>query len=111
MDIFEIREITKFADADDMVCGTVAFHHQEPLGDGDVGQVIEVEVRISARDDITLEQLHQALFEKAVSQLHLALSLSEGRTAKELLAKTAREAAERDAALNAWEDDPPSTPS
>lgn len=48
MDIFEIKEITKYFDDDaEMVSGIVCFHHQEPLGDKDVGQVIEIEVRIN----------------------------------------------------------------
>lgn len=105
MDIFEIKEITKYADEDELVSGTVVFHHQEPLGVGEVGQVVEVEVRISARDDLTLGQLHQALFEKAVAQLRHSLAICENTTAKALLVKTAREAKERAEALGKWDDD------
>lgn len=87
-----------------MVAGTVSFHHQEPFGDSEVGQAVEVEVRISARDDITLEQLHEALFEKAIAQLRHSLEVCEGKSAKQLLAKTAKEMAEREAALSDWND-------
>lgn len=106
MDIFEIKEITKHVDADDLVSAVVCFHHQEPFGSDEVGQSVEVEVRISARDDVTLAQLHEALFEKAVVELRHTLALCEGKTAKLLLAKTAREAAERAEALGKWDNEP-----
>jgi hypothetical protein len=91
MNIFEIREITKFAASDGLTAGKVCFHHQEPFGEDDVGQSVEVEVRISTRADITIEQLHEALFEKAVEELRLAVQLAEGQTAKSLLDKSLKD--------------------
>ena len=89
MDIFEIVDITKHYDDGDLASGKVRFHHQEPYSDGEVAQVVEVDIRISIGDDATLAQVHDALLAKAVSQLRHALERCEGRSATELLQQSA----------------------
>ncbi|MBX3580841.1 MAG: hypothetical protein KF810_02955 [Rhizobiaceae bacterium] len=92
---FQIGSITRYAttETDGLTAGTVSLDFW--AGEADPVQGVEVQLRILTRVDATLEQVHEALLEKAVDVMRQAVAACEGKSARELLEQSAKDEAER----------------
>jgi hypothetical protein len=82
---FEIANINVFHTPTPYAFGTVRLNRDDVLPDGSgVAHNLSVKVRINTSADATVEALKQALLEKAVEQIRLALADLEGKSALEL---------------------------
>lgn len=82
-----------FLTSGDGIYGTVMFRFAEDLGDRLVSHTVTVKARVKVSPSDTIERMQEVLLQKAVDQLHLALSAAEDRTAQQLLSE-ARERVE-----------------
>jgi hypothetical protein len=100
---FTITDVNLF-DGGGFAYGTVNFDFDDVLlGEVDVSHTVSVKVRITVPQGATVQGLNQALFVKAIDQLHHALSKAEGRTAQELLSAAFAKAQEEQ--RREWEED------
>ena len=81
---FEISDITRYENTG-MVKAVVTFTFPDELGGTNVAQGVRITVRILTTNDVTIAQLHEALFQKAVEVLHRATSKSENTSAHQLI--------------------------
>jgi len=63
----------------------VRFNFDEMIEDIDVSHWVTVRVRVTADETVTVVELREILFRKALDQLRLASQAVEGKTAHELL--------------------------
>lgn len=84
MEDFQIRDIVRFTGEGDVVGATVSIMLPDDEDGSELRQAIDVRVRISVHDDVTLRALEQRLLEKALSTARRALDACEGRSAEDL---------------------------
>jgi len=81
---FAIKDINGMPGVADGLFGSVVFSSDEEWPDGGVSHHLTVKVRVKVSADATTRDMHEALYQKAVEQLGLALRETEGKTAQQL---------------------------
>lgn len=81
---FEIEKISHHPGEENFTKADVVFSMKDDMLKGEVVQHVAITVRLSVPETSTIEELHEAVYRKAVDQLHRALAVSEGKTARQL---------------------------
>jgi hypothetical protein len=66
------------------VYGSVIFRFEDMLDDVEVAHSVIVKARIKAASSLSIADMREALFRKAVEQLSRALQVAEGKTSQQL---------------------------
>lgn len=95
--IFEISNLHNDPTAPRLWWAEVRVNFEETLDEFEVAHWVTMKVRVTAPETVTVQELREALFQKAVQQLRRASEVVEGKSAQELLrdAQTAYEVEQR----------------
>lgn len=85
---FQIHNIDYSGADSRFVVGCVTFLSNEQTGGADLMQAVTAKVRIKSDLSMSMEDLHEALFQKSVEQLQQTLNRVKNKTAKDLQAET-----------------------
>lgn len=83
---FQIHNIDYSGANPNIVTGCVTILANERSDRSNIIQAVTAKIRVQNDTSMSVEELHEALHQKAIEQLKYALNMVEGKTAKELQA-------------------------
>lgn len=97
---FEISNMHNDPSSPRLWWAEVKFNFDEKIDEYEVTHWLTIRVRVTADEFVTVEQLREALFQKAVAQLSLATQAVEGKSARVLLAEAKKDAHDQERLAN-----------